>query len=143
MSERVLLRTLCSECARDLGLSEAEWQFHWDVLEAKDLLGKPLTFGCREAGRGEYGLFGLDLDPTAEAIMIGVLGNIVYDILKHGPGWLRKKDAWESLNQQIGEISESGRQLARRVLEWAQDNLDSFVRKPAHRPSTLQEGDQQ
>ena len=127
---------MCARCVAELGLNLQDFQFQWEEFDAQGLIGKRVTFGKKQPSALEHGLFGIDMDPTTEAIVIAILSSILYDALKCTAGSLRERitallkdpSNLEKWKDQIGELSEDLYHVVEKVIDWVRERVDSFDR---------------
>ncbi len=133
MIPRQLAKDICQTYIRestDIDLDVNAFLAQWQDFTDYDLLDKPITFGSKPQSTGERNVFGYDLDPIAEAILLGVAINFLYDCLKSSPKTvsklkdiLTKHDYQHKLLNSLGEIDTSQLENAKHFIQWLSLNL--------------------
>jgi hypothetical protein len=125
-----IFRQICLQCGNELNLDREEIELQCDILDSKGLLIKPITF-TQQKNSDRYGLFGPSGDPVAEAIMIGVLSNVIYDLFKMGikdaHDWLSDTKNFDALVHRLGNIGKGGKDIAKRTWGYLRENVDRLV----------------
>ena len=133
MIQRQLAKDICQTYIRestDIDLNVDVFLAQWQDFTDYDLLDKPITFGSKPQNTGERNVFGYDLDPITEAILLGVAVNYLYDCLKYSSKAvfklkeiLTRQDFQSRLINSLGEIDERQIESARLFIQWLSSNI--------------------
>ena len=76
-------------------------------------------------------MFGLDLDPTTEALVIGVLSNMIYDALKtnaHNADDLKGSiPSYNEILKRLGDLERRCQTLVARIWNYGRENMFRFI----------------
>lgn len=123
----------------DYQFDEEDFEFEWEALEAKGLIGRGISFKTSKSSGSDWQLFGNGLDPTIEAIVIGIVSNLAYDLTKKAINRIEKstpsyEEIRERIRERFGEMTEEGdakfesafRIIVKRIRELLQNDDDQI-----------------